>query len=115
VPRSQARQDEFSDLQVESADHVDVVGEALFLAVHRPIADLELLAHEILGRGRHEAPVHPEGPADVVHHHPAQRKLLRLCQVAHRADVSQFDHVVGSLNVQGGLIVEPLKMAAGLR
>jgi hypothetical protein len=55
---------------------VDVVGEPLLLAVDGPVPDLELLAHEVLGRGRHEPAVDPEGPADVVDDHPALGRSL---------------------------------------
>jgi hypothetical protein len=44
----QAREHKLADLEVESADHVDVVGESLFLAVDRPVPYLQLLAHQVL-------------------------------------------------------------------
>ncbi len=49
VARGEAREDKLAHLEIAAADHVDVVRQALLLAVHRPVADLELLADEVLG------------------------------------------------------------------
>ena len=115
VAGGEAREDKLAHLEVESPDDVDVVGEPLLLPVHGPVADLELLAHEVLRRRRNQPPVDPERPADVVDHHPAEREVLGLRQVADRPDVVHLDHVVGRLHVDGSLVVEPLEVAPGLR
>ncbi len=114
VAGREAREHELADLQVESPDHVDVVGEPLLLAVDRPVADLELLADQVFGRGRDQAAVDAERPADVVDHHPAQGQVLGLRQVADGPDVVHLDHVVGRFDVDGGLVVEALQVAARL-
>ena len=48
-------------------------------------------------------------------HHAAERKVLGLREVADGPDVIHLDHVVSRLNVDGGLVVESLEVAPGLR
>jgi len=49
VARGEAREHEFANFEIKTADDVDVVGEALLLSVHVPVADFELSADEISG------------------------------------------------------------------
>jgi hypothetical protein len=49
-----------------------------------------------------------------MHHHPAGRELLRLGEIADRADIVAVDHVVGRLYVNGGFVIKTFEVAAGL-
>src|SRR5690606_40695357 len=83
----EARKNEIAHAHVEAADHMDVVGDLSLVAVHRPVADVEPLADEVLGIRTHEAAVELERASDMMNHHPALRQRLRLRETADRVDV----------------------------
>src|SRR5262249_316914 len=115
VAGREAREDEFADVEIEAANHVDVIGEALFLAVHGPVTDIETLPAQILRTRGHEAAIDAKRAAQVVHDHAAGGQLLRAREIAHRPYIVAIDHVVGGLHAHGGLVVEALEVRAGLR
>lgn len=111
----QTGEDEFAHFQIKTADHVDVVRQALFLTVHGPVTHFEPLPHEIFRERRHDATVDAEGAADVVDHHAAVGEFFGFRKIADRADIVGLDHVVGRLHVDRGLVVKTFEVSAGLR
>jgi len=113
VAGGEAGEDDLVDVEVEAADDVEHVADALLVAVDGPVADLDALAAEVLGIGD-DAAVDAVGTAELLHEDAAGGQFLALGEIADAAQVGGLDHVVGGLHVHGGFVVEALEVAAAL-